>query len=266
MSEDRLKDLTADVFATGNNTLVTQCARSAHPDAYLLPTFLIQLLNAGKFTELPSRGVLRSSLPARKKFLAKRSLEPPRIHPRFIGPCFAKDSCVHRGAAPPQERGLERMERRGLWAAGGMVLLLVVGVVAVLAVGTGFAKDENAAGAKKCSEATLDGTYLFGFDGVGIEGNEQVPVAVAGYEVYDGNGKVKGVASVNRNGEVFRNERFSGTYTVKADCTGTLTFPDGAQADLFIAPDGSMFTFVETDPGFVAAGFELRGTAKRVAQ
>jgi len=33
---------------------------------------------------------------------------------------------------------------------------------------------------------------------------------------------------------------------------------------MFVAPDGSMFTFVETDPGVVFSGFELRGTAKRV--
>src|SRR3712207_2925119 len=154
------------------------------------------------------------------------------------------------------------MKQRGLWAAG--VVLLVVGVVAVLAVGTGFAKDESA-GAKKCSEATLHGQYLFATEGVDITGNEQVPFAAAGYDVYNGNGKVKGVSSVNFNGEVFRNERFSGTYTVKADCTGTLTFADGGQLDLFVAPDGSMYTIVETDPGLVALGFELRGTAKRVA-
>jgi hypothetical protein len=157
------------------------------------------------------------------------------------------------------------MQRRGLWAAG--VVLLVVGVVAVLAVGTGFAKDEEDAGAKKCSEATLHGQYLFAADGVGIEGNEQVPFAAAGYEVYDGNGHVNGVFSGNSGGEVVRNERFSGTYTVKADCTGTLTFPDGVQLDLFIAPDGSMYTIVQIKPPEqVTSGFDLRGTAKRVAQ
>jgi hypothetical protein len=54
-------------------------------------------------------------------------------------------------------------------------------------------------------------------------------------------------------------------YTVTADCTGTSTYPDlNAHFDLFIALDGRMFTFLRTDPGFVASGFELRGTAKRV--
>ncbi len=159
------------------------------------------------------------------------------------------------------------MKRRGLWAAC-LVLLLLVGVVGVLAVGTGYATDEENAGAKKCSVATLHGTYPFAFDGVEITGNnDQVPFAIAGYAVFDGNGKEKGVASSNFNGEVSRKEPVSGTYTVKADCTGTVTFADGSRIDLFIAPDGSMFTFVQTKPSeLVGSGFQPRGTAERVGE
>jgi len=143
-------------------------------------------------------------------------------------------------------------------------VVLLVGVVGVLAVGTGFANDEDAAGAK-CSEATLDGRYLFAEDGVHIKGNDQVPFAVAGYEVYNGNGKVDSVFSSNFNGQVTHKEHASATNTVKADCTGTNTYTDGTRYDLFIAPDGSMFTFVQTKPkSDVASAFNLRGTAKRV--
>jgi hypothetical protein len=165
------------------------------------------------------------------------------------------------------------MKRRGLWAAGVVLLLLVVGVVAVLAVGTGFAKDENAAGAKKCSEATLDGTYLHAFDGFITKGeNEEpkgenkVPFAVAGYQVFHGNGEANGVSSFSVNGKITKKEPFSSTYTVGADCTGTQVVVAGitTKYDLFIAPDGSMYTFVQTDRGTVASGFDLRGTAKRV--
>jgi hypothetical protein len=157
------------------------------------------------------------------------------------------------------------MKRTGLWAAG-VVLLLLVGVVAVLAVGTGYAKDEENAGAK-CSEATLKGTYLFDGDGVEIKDNEQLPFALAGYEVFDGNGKVKTVFSANVNGKITRNETLSGTYSVKADCTSTATYADGTRYDQFIAPDGSMLTFVQTKPSeFVTSGFELRGSAKRVGE
>jgi hypothetical protein len=147
------------------------------------------------------------------------------------------------------------MRRRGLWAA---CVVLLVGVVGVLAVGTGFAKDEDAEA--KCSEATLEGTYLFANDGVEIRGNNQLPFAVAGREVRDGKGNIKGVASSNFNREVFRNEPFSGTYTVNADCTGTNTYTDGTHYDMFIAPDGSEFTVVQTHP----KKFVTSWTTKRV--
>jgi hypothetical protein len=84
-----------------------------------------------------------------------------------------------------------------------------------------------------------------------------------GYEVYDGNGEVNGLVSTSMEGETSRNQPSSGTYIINSDCTGRHT--DGTYYDLFIAPDGSMFTFVLTNPGFVVSGFEMQGTAKRVS-
>ena len=151
------------------------------------------------------------------------------------------------------------------YVAALLVVLGVVGLVGVLAGGRGFANDEKATRAK-CSKATLEGTYLFAQNGVEIKGNDQLPFAIAGYDVFDGNGEVKGVASGNFNGETFRNESGSGTYSVKANCTGTFSFTNGTRYDMFMAPDGSMFTFVRTNPEIVSSGFELRGTAKRVGE
>jgi hypothetical protein len=151
------------------------------------------------------------------------------------------------------------------YLAALLVVLGIVGFVGVLAVGRGFASDEKVTGAK-CSEATLKGTYLFAQNGVEIKGNDQRPFAIAGYDVFDGNGKVKGRASGNFDGETFRNSSLSGTYSLKANCTGTFTFTDGTRYDLFLAPDGSKFAFVRTNPEFVSAGFEQRGSAKRVGE
>ena len=154
------------------------------------------------------------------------------------------------------------------YLAALLMVLGVLGLLGVLAVGRGFASDEKATGAK-CSEATLKGTYLFAQNGVEIKGNsEQLPFAIAGYDVFDGNGEVRGVSSGNFNGEVFRKDPFTGTYTVKANCTGTVTFRDGAaaQGDMFIAPDGSKFAFVRTTPEDVSAGIDSRGSAKRVGE
>ena len=163
------------------------------------------------------------------------------------------------------------MNRKGLWAGGvALILVVVVGATALLTtVGAGYAKDEDASSRAKCSVATLKGTYLFAQNGVEVRGNDQRPFAIAGYDVFDGNGGVKGVASGNVNGEVFRKDPFTGTYTVKANCTGTVTFRGGdaaTQGDIFIAPDGSKFAFVRTDPEFVGASIDEQVTAKRVGE
>jgi hypothetical protein len=152
------------------------------------------------------------------------------------------------------------------YVAALLVVLGVVGVVGVLAIEAGYAENENAEA--RCSEATLDGRYLHAFDGHITKGKDQGPFAVAGYQVFDGNGKSKGVSSFSVNGKITENEPFSSTYKVKADCTGTQVVEAAitTEYDLFIAPDGSMYTFVQTDPGTVASGFDLRATAKRVAQ
>ena len=98
------------------------------------------------------------------------------------------------------------------YLAALLVVVGVVGLLGVLALGTGFANYEKAAGAK-CSESTLPGTY-----------------------------------------------------SVKANCTGTFTFTNGTRYDIFIAPDGSMFTFVHTNPELVSSSFEQRGSSKRVGE
>jgi uncharacterized protein (UPF0548 family) len=69
-------------------------------------------------------------------------------------------------------RYTERMNR---YVAALLVVLGVVGLVGVLAVGRVFADNENASRAK-CTEATLDGTYLFAEDGFILTGNDQVPL------------------------------------------------------------------------------------------
>lgn len=140
------------------------------------------------------------------------------------------------------------------------VAVLVLGV---LAAGAGYANNQDTSA--KCSEATLHGRYLFAFDGSEIKGNgKEVSFAQAGYEVYKGNGKMKGGLSGNFGGEITHNKHVSGTYTVKADCTGTLRYKDGTRYDLYLDPDGTRFTFVQTNPEFVGAGFEPRATAERV--
>jgi hypothetical protein len=116
----------------------------------------------------------------------------------------------------------------------------------------------------ECTLATLHGTYLFAYDGVRIEGNSRDPFAVAGFEAYDGRGNLRIVTTSSSNKGIDRNVNSGGTYTVNADCTGIVQYSDGTRYDLFIAPDGHTFVFIQTNPGTVGAGFEPRVTAQRV--
>ena len=136
-------------------------------------------------------------------------------------------------------------------------------------------EDEAAAGAAvraeatasaTCDVGTLRGTYLFADHGVYAPTGKQF--ASAGYAYLDGNGNIHGVYSINFDGQVTRKEKFSGTYTVNADCTGRSTFPGDVEYkyDLFIDPGGDMFTRVQTKPrrSEVVSTVEKRVTLQQV--
>jgi hypothetical protein len=114
-----------------------------------------------------------------------------------------------------------------------------------------------------CSNATLKGTYLYAYDGWEIKDSRMRPFAVAGIETYNGDGTMRGIFSESTNGVITgRNVGYTGTYTIRENCTGEQTFTDDngdiTHADAFIAPSGEAFTFVQTDPGVVAASSQPR--------
>jgi hypothetical protein len=56
---------------------------------------------------------------------------------------------------------------------------------------------------------------------------------------------------------------YTGTSTIHPNCTGEQTFTEDGTGvvthfDIFVAPSGAEFTFVQTDPGAVSAGSERR--------
>jgi hypothetical protein len=129
---------------------------------------------------------------------------------------------------------------------------------------------EAAAGAAAratCDEDTLHGTYIGANDGVVTGGADKGPFAAAEFQWFDGNGNTEGVFSANYSRNITRKAKFSGTYTVNADCTGTVRLTDDTRYDLFIAPDGSMFAWVQTyPPRSVVSGVEQRVTRQRVGE
>lgn len=114
---------------------------------------------------------------------------------------------------------------------------------------------QNSQGKKKlskvCSLSTLKGRYLFSASGKDA-GND---FSFAGSEQFDGNGTITTKQSVNGSSAIIH---ITGTYTLDSDCTGSSSYSDNTHYNLFVSPDGSIFNYIQTDPGAIIAGEEKR--------
>lgn len=101
--------------------------------------------------------------------------------------------------------------------------------------------------------------------GFQIEGSvsSKVPFATAATYVFDGRGHVHGITTRSVNGTISENLRFTGSYTLNKNCTGSETVTDSTGAvrhyNVATVPSGSRFTFIRTEPGVVAVGTGERG-------
>ena len=141
-------------------------------------------------------------------------------------------------------------------------VLRSLGVGTILAVGLivwGAGHPAPAWSDNSCSQRTLKGTYMISCHGV--QGAGQSNFAIAGLEHFHGDGTSSGVTSYTDKDNILRQVPFTATYTVNPDCTGTYTATDEngtIHLDVFLARDGSEFSFVFTDPGVVDSGLEQR--------
>ena len=127
------------------------------------------------------------------------------------------------------------------------------------------AQEGYAAGASPaCSVSTLRGRYQFASAGFVTVNGGYMPLAVAGIDILDGKGNLSTTSTLIVNGAIaFQNLVVpNGTYTINKDCTGTLTLgASGVQLNIFVAPDGGSYDYVQTAP----SGNVLAGTIRRVS-
>ena len=103
-------------------------------------------------------------------------------------------------------------------------VVFVISLVSLLALGL-----VSRVQAERCSNASFKGSYgasCGGFVGAG-------PLAVIGVLTADGKGNISGVETLSVNGVITSGVTLTGTYTVNADCTGSIetTAPDDAVTD-----------------------------------
>jgi hypothetical protein len=129
-----------------------------------------------------------------------------------------------------------------------MGLFLTVGL---LAVESGYAEEKEHE--PTCTLKTLKGRYLFGGvttllpPALGV--TQPSLSSAAGYHIYNGDGTGTDVVTVRINGEtVLENFVAPFSYTVNADCTGSITVTDGPSFGIFIAPNGESFAEIATAP------------------
>src|SRR5215471_2156308 len=130
-----------------------------------------------------------------------------------------------------------------------LALVVPALLVAVASSGATTAGTANAANPRQCATATLTGTYLFAGGGLSISGGAQTPLAFAGSERFDGAGHVAGTNSFSFGGVATRRAAFTGTYTLAANCAGTLTIGNNLHFDFYASPSGDQFAYVQIDAG-----------------
>ena len=146
-------------------------------------------------------------------------------------------------------RADKHYERRNVMSRTLIAAVLCIAAIASLPLRA----DSPPAEGRKCTLATLQGTYLLTarLDAPSYAQVPGVPQVVGGLRTFDGAGNSSASATVNAGGVILQGVRSAGVYVLNADCTGTM-FNDGTRHyDIYVAPDGSAVVGIRTDPGVV---------------
>jgi len=140
----------------------------------------------------------------------------------------------------------------------------LVSLVAAMALSTPAAARAQSE-EQTCGVNTLRGLYLFATSGFNIVNGVAQPKAIIEGIEFNGNGTLSvPFATVSINGNIIRSSGGVGSYTVQANCTGTLTFSRGPSFDIFVQPQGKQLWMIQTGPAAAPpAAFE--GIATRVS-
>lgn len=109
-----------------------------------------------------------------------------------------------------------------------------------------------------CTPKTLAGQYIFLGRGFIEPLAPTVQRVHSGVYIFDGIANVLGKETSSRGGNVAREQKLTGTYTLNADCTGSMTITSlfdpklSTHYDIFVTDDGKKANMIRTDPGSMA--------------
>jgi hypothetical protein len=126
----------------------------------------------------------------------------------------------------------------------------LVCLAAAMAVGTP-ATAQSAPDAQVCSVGMLRGLYLWTWDGYQNFGGNPVPKAIMQGIRFNGDGTTSNpFGTVNIGGTIVIDVSGGvGTYTVAANCTGTLSITDGPSFNMYVGPRAQQLWITQTGGG-----------------
>jgi hypothetical protein len=110
----------------------------------------------------------------------------------------------------------------------------------------------------ECSPSTLRGQFIFTGRGFIEPLAPTIQRVHAGTYLFDGVSNVSAKETSSRGGHVVQGQTLKGSYTLNADCSGTMTFGSLADPklhthyDVFVTEDGRKASMIRTDPGSMA--------------
>ena len=141
-------------------------------------------------------------------------------------------------------------------------------LIATMSVGTSASAQPTAGDASDCSVGMLKGLYLWTFDGYTRLNGNLLPKAVMQGLQFNGDGTTYNpFGTVNIGGTIIVDATGGvGTYTVAADCTGTLSIVNGPSFNIYVGPGAQQVWTTQTNVG-PGNGTGLGvGTATRLPQ
>jgi hypothetical protein len=140
-------------------------------------------------------------------------------------------------------------------------------LAAAMALGPGTpATARAAADVQACSVGMLKGLYLWTFDGYQNVGGNLLPKAVMQGIRFNGDGTTfNPFGTVNIGGFIIIDATGGvGTYTVAADCTGTISITDGPSFNIYVGPGAQQLWTTQLGGGAGAGTGLGLGTATRL--
>ena len=132
-----------------------------------------------------------------------------------------------------------------------MIRSLVLAAIAAAPSANAVAHDDP----RGCRAENLTGLYVFSATGYIIASGVAQPKAIVEMIQFNGDGTLTSPnATVSINGVIVKSSGSTGTYTLAADCKGTLSFTNGPSFDIFASPKGEDLWMIQTNPNNVFQG------------